>query len=196
MTIPRLNPRDARALAVGVIALGLLIGVPRGSRAWLAWRTESIQAALEMTREMERTTTTVAGVATALDSAEARVARFRDAGTAVFVVRKPAEAAAGLAAAIREAAGASSIRVVAVESRLDSTNVNTLRHVSATAHANGDVAGLATLLQRLETGSPLLALRKLSVQPQSVETPQDAAEMLDIRFTIEALVLIAEQRRP
>jgi hypothetical protein len=150
-----------------------------------------------MTRELQRTRATVAGVAAALDSAEARVARFREAGTAVFVVRKPAEAAAGLAGAIREAAGAASIRIVAVESRLDTAGINRLRQVSATVQAHGDITGLATLLHRIESGTPLLAVRKLSVQPQSVETPQHAAEMLDIRFTVEALALIAgEQRNP
>jgi hypothetical protein len=146
---------------------------------------------------VQRTRTTVAGVATALDSAEARVTRVRNVGTAVFVVKKPAEAAAGLAITIREAAGASSIRILAVESRLDTASVNTLRQVSATVQAHGDVAGLATLLQRLESSNPMLAVRKLSIQPQSVETPHDQAETLDIRFTVEALALIAaEQRKP
>jgi hypothetical protein len=196
MTATRLAPRDVRALTVGVVALVILIGVPRGGRAWLTWRAETLQAATEMTHELARTKAMIAGLETALDSAEKRVARFRDAGSMLFVARKPADAAAALAATIREAAGPS-IRVVAIESRTDTARTNTLRRVTATVQAHGDVTGLAAMMQLLESRRTVLALRTLSMQPQSVETPQDAVELLDIRFTAEALALITEgEKKP
>jgi hypothetical protein len=198
MMAARLSHRDVRALVVGGIGLFLLLAVPRAARAWLAWRAEATQAAAEMTLELERTRRTIAGLGAALDSAEARVSRFRELGTMLFVVRKQAEAAAALTGAIGEAAAGSTIRIIGVETRLDTTSVpKTLRRISATVHANGDITGLASLLERLESRRTLLALRKLSVHPQNVEAPQNAAEVLDIRLTVEALALISgEQKKP
>jgi hypothetical protein len=33
------------------------------------------------------------------------------------------------------------------------------------------------------------------VQPQSVETPQNAAEVLDIRLTVETLALVSDNQK-
>jgi hypothetical protein len=196
MTFLRLAPRDVRALTVGVASLVILIGLPRGGRAWLTWRAETRLAAAEMTHELARTKVTIAGLGAAMDTAEARGARFRELGSMLFVAREPAEAAAALATSIREAAGPS-INIIAMESRTDTIRINPLRRVTATVQANGDVAGLAVLLQALESRSTVVALRALSVRPQSVETPQDATELLDIRFTAEALALItSDQKQP
>jgi hypothetical protein len=72
------------------------------------------------------------------------------------------------------------------------TAAGALQRVVANVSATGDIAGLTAVLHRLEGHRILLAVHDLSVYPQSVETPQDAVEVLDFRFTVEGLALVKQ----
>lgn len=194
MSAADLAPRDRRALAFGGTLFLALVLTLKGVPAWLAWREDSIASATELSAELGRARLAIRGVRGALDSTEARVARFRAAGPSLLVVPTPAEAPALLTDVVREAARLSGVEVESLESRVDSTGGRGLRHVVATVQGTGDVAGLATLLYRLEGNETLLAVRELSVTPQAVSAPPDAVEALKIRLTIEGLAIVGPEK--
>ena len=53
---------------------------------------------------------------------------------------------------------------------------------------------LAAMLRGLEKGPALLAVRRLSVRPQSVDSPPGQVEALVVRFTVEGLVFLSPQK--
>jgi hypothetical protein len=185
-----LAPRDRRTLALGGAVLLFLLLAFRGVPAWLAWRTEATTSAAELSRELQQTQLAIRGVRGALDTTEARVARLKAAAPALLVVEAPSEAPALLADVVREAARLSGVAVESLESRVDSAGGARLPHVVATVQGTGDVSGLSAFLHRLEGNATLLAVRELSVQPQSVGTPRDAVESLRIRMIIEGLAVV------
>jgi len=191
MTLRDLAPRDRRALLLGGTILAIVLGTFEAMPAWLSWRDEALAAAKELALELQRTRTTVNGLESVLDSAEARVARFREVGSALLVVQEPAEAPVALTDLLREAARLSSVQVDDVVTRVDTAGPLPLRRVVASVRAVGDIAGLAKLLHRLEGHRVLLAIQELNIQPLSVETPNDAVEQLRIHFTVEGLALVA-----
>ena len=56
--------------------------------------------------------------------------------------------------------------------------------------ATADIAGLGSFLYGLEKGPTLLAVRRLDVRPQNVDSPGDQVETLAIRLTVEGLALV------
>jgi hypothetical protein len=186
--------RDRRALMLGVGAVLLLLLAFRGVPAWLAWRSDSMASAAELGAELSRARAAVRDVRGALDTTQARVARFRAAGPSFLVARTPAEAPEVLAELVREAARLSSVEVQSVESVVDTAGGPALRHVVATVQGTGDVYGVAALLYRLEGHEALLAVRELSIQPQNVDTPPDAAESLRVRLRIEGLAAVQPEK--
>ena len=60
--------------------------------------------------------------------------------------------------------------------------------------ATADIVGLSSLVHALERGPVLLAVRRLSVRPQSVDSPTDQVETLSIRLTVEGLALVQTPR--
>jgi hypothetical protein len=191
MIFSRLASRDLRALLGGCVILVSVIGTFKGLPAWLAWRDDALTVSAEISAELDRAQKAVEGVESALDSAEARLRRFRDLGSSLLIVSESVEATLALEDQIREAARLSMVRVGSVETRMD-TAAGALQRVVANVSATGDIAGLTAVLHRLEGHRILLAVHDLSVYPQSVETPQDAVEVLDFRFTVEGLALVKQ----
>jgi hypothetical protein len=187
--------RDRRALTLGAGLILILLLAFRGVPAWLAWRADSVASAAELSAELRRARTAVRDVRSALDTTQARVARFSAAGPSFLVARTPAEAPEVLAELVREAARLSSVEVQSLESRVDTAGGPALRHVSATVQGTGDVWGVAALLYRLEGHEALLAVREVSIHPQSVDTPPDGVESLRVRMRIEGLAAVQPERK-
>lgn len=191
-----MTTRDRRVFIGGVIGVVGLILAFRGIPAWRAWRAEALAAAFEMRSQAAQTETVLAGFSQDLDSLEARTRRLAALGPALFAAETPREAASNLAALVGELGRQSLVRVDAVEIRVDTARGKILPRVSVEARATADIAGLASLLQRFEKGPDLLALRRLVVRPQNVQSPSDQPEQLWLQFTVEALALLPERKAP
>jgi hypothetical protein len=189
--IDTLAARDRRALVAGMVAIGALVAVVRGVPAWWRWRADARSTAAESIAQEQRVRGVIADFSQSVDTLSARVERFRPLGRAFLPGATTAEAAASLTAIVGEIARASLVRIDAMELRIDSaTSRLDMPRVRLEAQATADVTGLAALLRDLEKGPTLLAVRSLSVRPQSLESPANQAEMLTIHFTVEGLALL------
>ncbi len=193
--IDALAKRDRRALVAGVFTIGALIVALRGVPAWLRWRAEVRAAATDAIAQEQRVNAVVAGFSQSLDSLGSRATRFRAMGPAFLIGASPAEAATMLAAMVGETARASLVRIDAIELHVDSATTRfDMPRVRLEAQATADITGLAAMLRGLEKGPALLAVRRLSVRPQSVDSPPGQVEALVVRFTVEGLVFLTPQK--
>ena len=190
-----LGTRDRRAVTVGVLTIGSLVLGLGGIPAWWRWRADMRASAADALAQEQRVSSVVGSFSESLDTLGARVTRLKRLGPAFLTGATPAEAASMLAAILGESARASLVRIDAIEIHTDSVRGSEMPRVRVEAQAVGDVAGLAALLQRLERGAPLLAIRRLSVQSQAVDAPANQIESLSIRFTVEGLALIPSASR-
>jgi len=186
--------RDQRALGLGAAAVLGLIAVFRGLPAWRAWRAEARAAAVESITHEARTGVLLAGLAESLDTLEARTAGVRVVGPALLTGETAAAAASNLAALLADVARQSLVRLDAVDVRADTSKAHALPRVAVEVQATADIVGLSSLVHALERGPVLLAVRRLSVRPQSVDSPTDQVETLSIRLTVEGLALVQTPR--
>lgn len=182
--------RDRRALIAGVVTIAALVVCARAVPAWWRWRADVRATAAEAIDQERRVTTVLAGFSESLDSLGARSGRLRRLGPVFLTGATPTEAASMLAAIIGESARASLVRIDALEIHVDSARGSSMPHVRVEIQAIGDIAGLATLLQHIEKGPTLLAVRRLAVHPQAVDAPANQVETLALRFTVEGLALL------
>jgi hypothetical protein len=183
---------DRRALTLGAGVIVTLVVGFRGFPAWRAWRADARAAAAERITQAAQTDAVLAGFESSLDTLERRTARMLAVAPALLTGDTPAEAVSNLAALVADAARAASVRLDAVDIRVDSSKVHVLPRVSIELQATADVVGLAALLRRLEGGPTLLAVRRLSVRPQNPASPPEVPEMLSVRLTVEGLALIRQ----
>lgn len=185
--------RDRRALLLGaMVVAGVVVGF-RGPPAWRRWRAEARRAAAEMMSRVARTEAALAGFSSSLDSLEARTGRLRNLAPALLSGETPSEAASNLAGVVLELARMSSVRLDAVDVRIDTAGALPLPRVTVEAQATADIVGLASLIHAIERGPTLLAVRRLAVRPQTLEGPSDKVETLVVRFTVEGLALIRKE---
>lgn len=169
---------------IAVLVLGF-----RGVPAWNAWRMEARESAAVLTVEVARTAALYDALPAMLDSLETRIARLQEMRPAPLVASDEHDAEAVLAEVVRSAAREGGVRITAFDTEPDSADRETLRFVTATVAAVGDVEALASFLSALESSSPTIAVRSLSVTPQSIETPADAIETITLRLRVEGLAL-------
>ena len=192
-----LAARDRRVLLAGLAAIGVLVLVARGLPAWMRWRGDVRDRAVEAVQRRLQTRELVEALPVALDTLEARTARLRQLGPAYLTGGSAADASAALTALVSEMAREALVRIDAMNVQVDTVAEAgiAIPRVRLDAQATGDVTGLADLMRRLEhgEGSALLAVRRLSVRPHDIAGPADQVETLAIRLTIEGLALV---RRP
>jgi hypothetical protein len=107
----------------------------------------------------------------------------------------PAATGATLVGILSGAAARSDVRLGAIQIQ-DATggDSTTFRPVLVTADATGDVRGLATLLELLETGPPFVAVRRLEVTQPEPAGAADQSEKLRIAITVEGVALVQHAR--
>lgn len=191
-----ISPSDRRTLVVGVFIVGALFAGLRGVPAWRGWRAEQRAAAADALARAVGIESTVATFSGSLDTLESRTARLVKTGSAFLVGNTEALASSMLAGLLAEAARASLLRLDAVETRVLTSDSTALPRVVVELRATGDVTGLAALLQKLEGGPTVLAIRRLSVRPESGEHPSSQPELLSIRLTVEGLALVLKREMP
>jgi len=182
--------RDQRALALGAAGiLGLLVAF-RAAPAWRVWRGEARAAAFEGMSQAGRSEAVLGSFPQTLDSLEARTARVRAVGPALLTGDTPAEAGSTLAGLLGDLSRQTLVRLDAIDIHVDTSRARALRRVTVEVQATADIAGLGSFLYGLEKGPTLLAVRRLDVRPQNVDSPGDQVETLAIRLTVEGLALV------
>ncbi len=187
--------RDQRAGVTGAVVIVTLVIGFRGVPAWQAWRADARAAAVERLTQAAQTDAVLAGFEGNVDTLEARKARMLAVAATLLTGDTPAEAASNLAALVADAARMASVRLDAVDIRVDSSKTHPLPRVSVEMQATTDVVGLASLLRRLEGGPTLLAVRRLAIRPQNPTSSPEQAELLSIRVTVEGLALVRPAAR-
>ncbi|MDB4949561.1 MAG: hypothetical protein JWM27_2210, partial [Gemmatimonadetes bacterium] len=132
---------------------------------------------------------TVRGSGARADSLDARRGRLVDLAPAILDGRTPAAAAATLAAIVSGAAAQAGMQLNAVQVRSDSAGPGVFTRVAVQADATGDVRQVAHMLQLLERGPELLAVRGLSVTGAQPDSPDAQPEALHLELTVEGLAL-------
>lgn len=181
--------RDRRTLGVGALAVGAIVAVGRGIPAWSHWEGDhrsGAAAALRRVALVEARQRTLGALA---DSARSRGARLDSLHDALVGADSPAEAGARLASLVAEMADESGVQVVAATVQADTTYVAGVARVATRVSATCDVQGLADLLQRLEGGDVLLAVRELAVSQPDPAAPAGKPEMLHLELLVEGLTM-------
>ena len=77
----------------------------------------------------------------------------------------------------------------------DSASRNGLARVAVRASGIGDIAGVTRLLQDIESGVPLLAVRELSITQPEPAAPDGRAEALRFEVLVEGLARVEAARK-
>lgn len=179
--------RERRVLVVGVAVIAGLIASSRGLPAWRAWQRDAIVSAAELAGEVARAEASVGALQATVDSLEARKERFVALAPLLVGVEPPAAAAGALAALVSGAAQSAGVRVSSIQVGRDSADGAVVRRISVRAELEGDIRGVAALLETLERGPTLLAVRELSITQPDPAAPADRPETLRVQLLVEGL---------
>ena len=186
-----LSPRDRRTLIVGVTSCVSIAFGGRIAPAWRAWQTDAQTRRMTAMQELERSREALA-LQEALARAVARSAYVLAAmDTTLIRASSPAEGAAQLASMVGITADESQVQVGALQIRYDTLARGGLSSATVRLSATGDVKGLAALLRGVESGTPLVIVRDLSVTPGDPLGPDEREEQLHVELTVESLARIA-----
>jgi hypothetical protein len=196
MTRLAVSGRDRRALGIGLLAVGCIGGLGRGLPALQRWDEGARATAAESMRELRSLEVGAGLLAVMADSLAARRQRVDVLSSMVLDGSTPAEAGAVLADVVADAADEAGALVGAVHVRPDSSYRAGLARVAVRLSATSDVTGLAELLQDLEGGELLLAVRELTVTQPEPAAPNGTPEALRFELLVEGLAMDPRLRKP
>ena len=184
----RISRRDRRAVVLAAGVVLATVGVGRWLPRWKSWRNDErdrawqAEARLERLRAVGRARVQLAtSVAIASKAYLALAPRLVDGDNA-------ATGGASLLAMVSNAAIGSGLEVGSLQSSGDSVGRRFVR-VAVRGEATGDVRGLATFLETLETGPVITGIRELSVDQPEPGAPNEQSEALRINFVVDGIVL-------
>ena len=155
--------RDRRTLAIGGVTLAALLGVGRGLPAWGEWGAAKREVALDALRQAAIATKGAKLLPALTESLALHEQRLAEVDTMILRGATIPEAGASLASVLSDYADDRAIRLVSVQVRPDSGAKGGLARVAVRATGVGDVAGITSLLQDIESGAPILAVRELVI---------------------------------
>jgi len=189
MSTSRFTARERRVLLLGTAIIATLFGTFKVFPVWNAWRLDQRFVATKRVSDAAQLRATVASLAVSLDSLEARGKRLLGASSAFIVCDSTAQAPSILTALVAASARDAMFRIGTMESGVVLAEGGSLPRVTLEMSGVVDIVGLAELLRRLESGSPLVAVRRLRVRPQDASAAPGQPETLMVSLSLEALVL-------
>jgi hypothetical protein len=123
------------------------------------------------------------------DSLTLRGERLVALGPVLMGGETPAVAAGTLASLVSKVADDAKVQLGALQVHIDSVGDGFFTRVSVRTTVIGDVRGITGLLQALERGPKLLAIRELSISQPEPGATDDQPEMLRAEISVEALAL-------
>lgn len=187
----RLPSRDRRAIVVGLLLVGGLMGASQALGAWRSWATATRETAAARIELEIRAADALRRLPETLDTLETGVRRLTQVSSALIPGKSPMIAAGSLASLVSGAATSAHVRLGALHVQVDSTQAGQFTRVSVRADGEGAVGSIARMLGTLERGPHALRVRELSVTQPAPAADADQAESLRITFTVEALALSA-----
>lgn len=192
----QLSERDRRTLVMGGILVVALVLLARGIPAWRRWDADTRASAREMATEAARAETTVRDLPASLDSLQARRARYVALGRGVLDGASTAAAGASLASLVSGAAARAGVQIGSVQVRPDTAGAGTFLRVTVRAEGTGDLPAITRMLEMLEGGRTLLAVRDLSITQPNPGGPAEQPEALRVELAVEGLALTARATPP
>jgi hypothetical protein len=155
----------------------------------LTWQRDVRDAASRNEEKLGRAKLSLGRAAQVQDSLESRNARVVALAPALLGGDSPATASATLAGIVSGAAARANVRIGALQLSADTAARGIFTRVSVHGDAIGDIAGVTALLNALEGGPTLLAIRQLSITQPEPGTPPDHAEALRVELAVVGLML-------
>lgn len=187
---------DRRALVAGAAVVVASVLFARGLPAWRRWDAGAHEAAAERAREAARTESIVRTLPAGLDSLQARRARYVALGRGVLDGESTAAAGASLASLVSGAAARAGVRIGSVQVRPDTAGAGTFLRISVRAEGTGDLPAITRMLETLEGGRTLLAVRGVSITQPTPGGPAEQPEALRLELTVEGLALAGRASLP
>lgn len=194
--IRRLSDRDRRTIVLGAVTIAAVVLLGRGLPAWRRWDADTRAAAIEMATEAARAQATVEQFPAALDSLQARRARYGALGLGMLDGQSTAAAGASLASLVSGAAARAGVQIGSVQVRPDTAGAGTFMRIVVRAEGAGDLPAITRLLEMLEGGRTLLAVRELSITQPNPGGPAEQPESLRLELTVEGLALTPRAAPP
>lgn len=192
----RMSERDRRTLVVGALAVVAMLLFARGLPAWRRWDAGARHAAEARAREAAQVQSAVRLLPASLDSLQARRARYVALGRAVLDGASTAAAGASLASLVSGAAARAGVQMGSVQVRPDTAGAGAFMRISVRADATGDLPAIIRMVETLEGGRTLLALRDVSITQSAPGGPAEQAETLRLELTVEGLALAGRASIP
>lgn len=189
------SQRDRRTLMIGGAVLGGLLAVGRGLPAWREWDRVKRADAIDALRQASVAKAGAKVLRSMTESLTVRQQRLAAMDTLILRGATAAESGASLANVIAGYADARAIRVVSMQVRPDSIAKDGIVRVAVRATGVGDVAGITSLLQDIESGAPILAVRELAIAQPDPAAPDDRAEALRFEMLVEAVASVGVRRK-
>jgi hypothetical protein len=183
----QLSTQDRRMLAIGVVAMAVLVGGGRGVPVLLRWtrdRRASAASVVEATARAEASVRHSRETQALLGVARTRLAAY---DSATLTGSSPATAGAALAEIVSDAASDAEITLGSVQLRGDSISRTALTRVAARASVSGDLNGIALFLETLEGVPELLAIRELSITQSGQAGVPGQPETLRAELLVEGV---------
>jgi hypothetical protein len=186
-----MSDRDRRTLVIGAVTIAGLVLLARGLPAWRRWDADTRASAAEMATEAVRAESVVQQLPAALDSLQARRARYVALGRGVLDGESTAAAGASLASLVSGAAARAGVQIGSVQVRPDSAGAGTFMRITVRAEGTGDLPAITRMLEMLEGGRTLLAVRDLSITQPNPGGPAEQPEALRVELAVDGLALTA-----
>jgi len=187
MTASDFSARDRRALIIGATTVLLVIAMARGAPALLKRYVAVRDGAALASQRAARAEWAVRNASRTRATLRQVRAELAGYDSALVQGNTPDDAAAALMQIVNEAAAVADARIGSVQLSADTVGTRTaLSRVSARVSVGGDLMAVAILLQTLEAGPQLLAVRELHVS-QSPSASRRQVEVLQADLLVEGL---------
>lgn len=196
LRLQAVSTRDRRTIAVGMACIFGMILVAKILPAERKWDDREEMRAMLSERELAEARSLISEEGSTREALAARSRELRKLEVGLVRSETISGGETALAAVISTAAAAAGIKVGALALDTDTGDHGTLRTVSVTAEASGDIQGLASFLGALEGTRSRLAVRALSITPSDPVAPETRAETLRLELTVQAQVITAARMIP
>lgn len=180
-------PHDLRVLIRGAVGVALILVVGRGIPAWRRWSADVMQRRTTAALERARAERLVAARKRTSQALDRSVTAYLALSQGFLKGRSPAEGAAALSALIADAAEANGVHLASMQPHADSASRTLLVPLTVSVSGTGDVRGIAGMLGSLESGTPLVEVRELTIAQPDPAAAGDHMEALRVELTIRAL---------
>jgi len=188
MTRSMLSTRDARVLALGAAVVITLLGIGRGVPMLLARtadRRQSATSASQRAARAEWSAQNAESTRRTLDRIRTQLVAY---DSALVEGATPSAASAALAELVSNATSDADARLGSIQLTADTlVGRGALARVTARVSVSGDLMSIAQLLQMLEEGPQLLAVREVNLVQSQPGVAHGQPETLQVELLVEGL---------